>query len=69
MPVGGATDSGPEHQTDTQGSPRMYGQHNVRTTDRDNTGHTPPPRIEITIFESAGNRTQATATDFNFYDL
>ena len=44
----------------------MCGQHNVRASAGDNTGqntdkgHTPYPRTEIKIPDSAGNRTQAT---------
>ena len=63
----------------------MCGQHNVMATAADNTGlhtgkgHTPSPRIEIKIYDPAGNRTRAagmegrnstdhvTATDYYYY--
>ena len=67
IPVGGATDCGMEHYTDTQrraslnvrsaqcqGHPRR--QHRAEHTQ--NKGYTPSPRIEIKIPDSAGNRTR-----------
>ena len=47
----------------------MYGQHNVRATAGDNTGHnidkghTPSPKIEIIISDPAGNRTRAAGLE------
>ena len=52
----GATDYGPEHYIDTHGRASLSGQHNVRTTAKDNTGqstgkgNTPSPRIEKNCF-------------------
>ena len=69
MPVGGATVSGPEHKTDTQGRASLnvwsaqcqglrWRQH---TTEQK--GHTPNPRTEIEIPDPAGNRTRAAGLE------
>ena len=60
MPIGGATDRGPEQEIYT-----ICGQKNVRTTARDNTGqntykeYTPSSRIKIKISDHAGKQTRA----------
>ena len=41
----------------------MCGQHNVRASAEDNTGHTPNPRTEIKIPDPAGNRTRAVGLE------
>ena len=62
MPVGGATDCGPNTGG---GTSWMCGQHNARATAKDNTGqntdkgHTPSLRIEIKISDTVGNRIRA----------
>ena len=72
MPVGGATVSGPEHWTDTQGRASecvistMSGPPPKTTQDR-HKGHTPNPRTEIKIPDPAGNRTRAAGDLIYFF--
>ena len=70
MPVGGATVSGPEHYTDTQGwaslnvwSAQCQGLHKDNTGQNTDKEHTPNPRIEIKIPDPAGNRTRAATLE------
>ena len=69
MPIGGATVSGPEHKTDTQGraslnvwSAQCQGlrrrQHRTEYK-----GHSPNPMTEIKIPDPAGNRTRAAGLE------
>ena len=41
----------------------MCGQHNVRASAEDNTGHTPNPRTDIKIPDPAGNGTRAAGLE------
>ena len=65
MPVGGATVSGQEHYTGTQGraslnvwSAQCQGLLRIQHSTEHN-GHAPNPRTEIKILDPAGNRARA----------
>ena len=69
LPVGGATVSGPEHLTDTQGrasmnvwSAQCQGLHR-----RQHKVHTPNTRAEIKIPDPAGNGTRAAGLEGRDY--
>ena len=63
MSVGGTTDSGPKHQTDTQGRVSLYVwseqcQSHRQRQHTTNHGHALSSRIKIKILDPAGNRAQ-----------
>ena len=69
MPVGGATVSGPEHETDTQrrASLNVWSAHcqglRRRQHRTEHKGNTPNPRTEIKILYPTGNRTLAAGLE------
>ena len=69
IPVGGATDCGTEHCTETQwrASLNVWSTHcqcqRQRQYRTEHKGHTPNPRIEIKICHPAGNRTRTAGLE------
>ena len=69
MPAGGPKNCRPEHKAKTQWrdslnvrSAQCHG-HSRRQHRTERIGHTPSPRIEIKISDSAGNRTRAAGLE------